>query len=540
MSEYTIKALEDLFVMVDDCLKKSDIGICLDQTNLNDYLKKIYNNNDYIDKLDDDDKKKLINELTIQIPIYIKAAENLSQDDSKKQTEEAILRAKENWVTAVLEEYFKQWILEGSDESGNYVTVPYFMEGNSSNKNFKDTYPTIVESIKSIKSKREKERSDKPNGTNYDFQVYDKDDDYLLGKSFPDVYKDIYEKLKIIEHDKDIQTLMKKNYGIGVDCSGFVSRALATIFEKLQSSSTEQVSSLGESDEKKDIYDVRVRTNMDHYDGEIKKVRLKKCENGVWKYDNKKAKVAVKCDRMRPGDFLKSKVYTYWESVPNDNNVYKHKETGHVRIISCVSRDENITFTVMESASSKGKNGGVVKTIEAFKQRNDNTYTYHYSHNVIDLKRNPKRIAIINKKNVIDEFPKLDEENNSIVDKSNNVIKKRDGEIIEIVKLKKKKIDGGQTVMVDKLGRVILDKDKKQVYNKGTIENDNLVVSLCKFDGNMSAKLEAGLVDYYGNVIKYVQEIVGKDKEPRTKSTDYYLFRSPILIDFYGQKVDMD
>ena len=122
--------------------------------------------------------------------------------------------------------------------------------------------------IKDAIDKQEKNRS------KYDFQLYflknekdkDKDKDkeeendslYLSGKSFPGVYRSIYNELKSTNPSKTALDLMKV-FGIGIDCSCFVSRALATIFENLKQDQPIQLQCLGDSETKG-----RLRTNMQH------------------------------------------------------------------------------------------------------------------------------------------------------------------------------------------------------------------------------------------------------------------------------------
>lgn len=270
--------------------------------------------------------------------------------------EKAAEQYKETFVSRSLEEYFNRWTF--TLVNGERVTVPYFMKTND-RINKRKKQPEVKNILNMTKTISQKWAAGIKK-SEYDCQSYNIGDDVNLGKGSPEMIQYVVNQMldlysiysKSIENmseeyissfndfgfnKKTINSVMNvlseklenaqqfmEDYGIGVDCSGFVSRALATIFEKTKIDKNVQMNCLGEASEKG-----CVRTNMSHFE----------LTDENWE---KKKKTSIKFSDIKVGDFFLSKT--------------------HVKIVNHVERDKDnsiISYTTMESSpttSSKNHN----------------------------------------------------------------------------------------------------------------------------------------------------------------------------------------
>ena len=243
--------------------------------------------------------------------------------------EDAILEKKEQWVSNQLEAYFKKWFIGDSS-----LTFPYFISKNEVSEEMKELQNKVIESKNEIGSPLS--LFELTNDDN-DFQNYD-DDTLLIGKGYPELLHAaawiLNDKNEINDSNCETVVAKLKKHSIGVDCSGFVSRALAYLFTSLEEPFEEQKNSLGVQPKEGGKH---LRTNVTHIGNNY----------------------LVEPENMRSGDIL--------ISIKHDK-----AETGHVKIISEVAREGNEikSFTTMESSSVsreqiindvKISNNGVVK-----------------------------------------------------------------------------------------------------------------------------------------------------------------------------------
>ena len=403
-NEISTKIYEIFKENLDDCLKNHDILYCSDDGRLEEYADKISNNPIFKDEeFQDEEFQHIIDDIKNLNKIYAAAVKRLSTDASVEQIQNAILEEKENWITKVLEEYFEKWIFPGSE-----ITYPYFIDKPQKGMS-KELFDSIKELGKKINvllkteiKAAETERDNYRNNHPHDYQIYSTT--ITNGKNFPEVLENVAKALKdklddFLKNNESIKAILKRMdndkdnvwkdttnkwkkwqklvhelrkrqeesniicgdqdddcintiigfmevCGIGIDCSGFVSRALATIFNYLQKDFDTQKKSLGG---KKN----RVKTNNSHYVSDYYYTFENETEGKkydvIFTKDN-----CVKPRYLRPGDIICNE--------------------GHVKIISKVKDREKLIFETMESSAGQTTNTNVKKLMDGVK-RQDLTIT---------------------------------------------------------------------------------------------------------------------------------------------------------------------
>ncbi len=389
MDENELKTLLEAFF---SCLDKNpnNPGICIDNS---DYIKTILAiNNKKGKKFTREEVEKAKDEVEKYIDIYKDAGKSLNQitKPSIEETKYAIFRAKEEYVKKLLNEYVDSWDWDKTSIPQGYTNayIPYAM--GQSKKKYKNRRTAFYDAWKMIEDDIDNYSKDyiKPI-SDYDYQYYSSSNglgNITEAKGAPQMYKGVFSNKELLKkigeetfkntfiecykkhkNEKDLKGIsddvnsisnLMKAFAIGIDCSGFVSRALATVFEKLMIENRVQIDTLGDIEKTREINNEKFKlckTNATTlaYEDPLFKNRNKFTENQkkkCLKSGNNFAIIGMQY--LRVGDVICSY---------NSND-----EDYHIRIVIDVKRNEEKKVVSYQTAESTSKEKKVYRDFENY------------------------------------------------------------------------------------------------------------------------------------------------------------------------------
>ncbi len=268
-----------------------------------------------------------------------------------KAEQERLIAFKER-IKSNLEEYTKQWTemevkINNEDDSSIAIRPPYFMRGSQKSRT-KGERDKVEKALESTKKHIEQGEGD-----------FQKLRGETVGKAHPEVIR-IYLN-KYYEGKKSVSGIEQhlKNYAIGIDCSGFVSRAIAHVMTQLGISKEIQFETLGKDGEylKTNATTLNPVNKADSIkegriifsgkSGSIPLFLIKK-EKKTYNIVNKKKVIKIKetnpylyvLTRLRPGDIVIKK---------------PEKQVIHIYIVVSVGKN----YIVLSDSTSTGDKTGV-------------------------------------------------------------------------------------------------------------------------------------------------------------------------------------